>query len=56
MHESTPVPRESRYVGTEHVPLRRLDSMAMNTCGLIRNDAEDRYQGYEDRVLRELPE
>jgi len=44
---------ESRYVGTEHVPLRRLDSMAMeylrpDSITMLKIDT----QGYEDRVLR----
>jgi FkbM family methyltransferase len=44
---------ESRYVGTEHVPLRRLDSMATeylrpDSVTMLKIDT----QGYEDRVLR----
>jgi FkbM family methyltransferase len=43
---------ESRYIGTERVPLRRLDSLA---SGYLRQDSvaflKIDTQGYEDRVL-----
>lgn len=54
MHERhTRSAPESRYVGTEHVPLRRLDSMATeylrpDSVTMLKIDT----QGYEDRVLR----
>ena len=50
-HESTAP--ESRYVGTERAPLRRLDSIGMeylrpDSVPILKIDT----QGYEDRVLR----